>query len=139
MRSNELTWQGFGLRWLFAVALVLVTYNPSGYSYVHWVISIFPSITPYIALAGLGLAIGWAIYVRATLRSLGPLGIGLIVGVLACFFWLLFDLGVLTLERSTAIAWLVLVFQSLILAVGMSWSHIRRRLSGQYDSDDVDQ
>jgi len=26
-----------------------------------------------------------------------------------------------------------------ILAVGMSWSHIRRRLSGQADMDDVDE
>jgi hypothetical protein len=26
----------------------------------------------------------------------------------------------------------------LILAIGMSWSHVRRRLSGQVDADDVD-
>jgi len=25
-----------------------------------------------------------------------------------------------------------------VLAVGMSWSHIRRRVSGQFDTDDVD-
>jgi Family of unknown function (DUF6524) len=26
-----------------------------------------------------------------------------------------------------------------ILAIGMSWSHVRRRLSGQADVDDVDE
>jgi Family of unknown function (DUF6524) len=32
----------------------------------------------------------------------------------------------------------VLVILSLILAVGMSWSHIRRRMSGQVDVDEKD-
>jgi len=26
-----------------------------------------------------------------------------------------------------------------VLTAGVSWSHVRRRLSGQYDIDDVDQ
>ncbi|MGB5773274.1 MAG: DUF6524 family protein [Sedimenticolaceae bacterium] len=32
----------------------------------------------------------------------------------------------------------MLVLLSAILAVGMSWSHIRRRLTGQIDVDEVD-
>jgi hypothetical protein len=37
------------------------------------------------------------------------------------------------------VTWIVLFATSGILAVGMSWSHVRRRLSGQVDTDDVDQ
>ena len=33
---------------------------------------------------------------------------------------------------------LVLIIISAVLAVGMSWSHINRRLSGQVDTDEVD-
>ena len=135
---NQLTWQGFGLRFVFAAILVFASYNPSGYSFFHWIKNIFPAINPYIALAGLALIIGWAIYLRATLRSLGLVGIGLVLAVCGCLIWLMFDLGVLSLERSSVIAWVILVFQSLVLAIGMSWSHIRRRMSGQVDADDVD-
>jgi len=38
-----------------------------------------------------------------------------------------------------AMTWVVLVIVSLLLAIGMSWSHIRRRLTGQVDIDDVDE
>lgn len=135
---NSLTWPGFTVRLAFAVLLVFVTYNPSGYSYYHWLKMTFPGLSPYVALAGVLLAIGWVIYVRATLRSLGAVGLILTIAVCACILWLLFDLGVLSLEHSKTIAWVILVFQALILSVGMSWSHIRRRLSGQVDTDDVD-
>jgi hypothetical protein len=34
--------------------------------------------------------------------------------------------------------WIVLVGLAAILTVGLSWSHIWRRLTGQYTVDDVD-
>src|SRR5438552_2677326 len=30
--------QGFLIRWMMAMFLVLATFNPSGYSYYHWII-----------------------------------------------------------------------------------------------------
>jgi hypothetical protein len=36
-------------------------------------------------------------------------------------------------------SWAAILAASLVMGVGMSWSHVRRRLSGQYDMDDVDQ
>lgn len=134
---GSLGWAGFGVRLLFALLLVFATYNPGGYSYFHWVKHTLPSINPYIALAGIALAIGWVIYVRATLRSLGTIGLVLTVAACACIMWLLFDIGVLSIERSDAVGWFVLTVQGIVLAVGMSWSHVRRRMSGQADVDDV--
>jgi len=37
-----------------------------------------------------------------------------------------------------AFSHLVLAVVAIVLAVGMSWSHVSRRLSGQIDTDDVD-
>lgn len=135
---HSLTWLGFGLRLLFALALVFASFNPSGYSYFHWLKTTFPNLNPYIAMCGLLLIIGWAIYIRATLRSLGIVGVALSVLFLGCIVWMFIDLGWFNWQNMTAMAWVGLVIISVILALGMSWSHIRRRLSGQVDTDDVD-
>ncbi len=137
---QALTWTGFGLRLAFALLLVLLTYNPSGYSYAHWVFnSINPiQISPLLAISGLALTICWVVYLRATLASLGKLGLVLAAALLACFVWLFVDLGWLSLSNVSVLSWLALIGLALMLAVGMSWSHIRRRLSGQVDTDDVE-
>jgi hypothetical protein len=124
-------------RWVFALALVLGTYNPTDYSYISWITSEGVAMGPVIALVGVALLIGWIIYLRATFLSIGWLGIVLGAAFFGCIIWLLVDVGWLSLESPGSIAWVALVLLSLILAVGMSWSHIRRRLTGQLDVDDV--
>ena len=131
--------QGFAVRLVFALLLVLLTYNPSGYSYADWILRDYQNFNPYMAIAGLVLIIGWAIYLRATMRALGFFGIVLMLAACACFVWLLVYWGWLTLEASGPIAWICSVLVAMVLAVGMSWSHVRRRLSGQVDMDDVDE
>jgi|GEM_PF-6425663 len=66
---THLTLAGFALRLVFAAALVFATYNPTGYSYAHWLK--MGNITPYLALAGMVLIIGWAIYVTRYVSCLG--------------------------------------------------------------------
>lgn len=61
----------------------------------------------------------------------------LVAAVIATVVWVLIDFGILSLENPTAITWVGLIGLSLILGIGLSWSHIRRRLSGQSDMDDV--
>jgi hypothetical protein len=128
----------FFLRWLFAAVLVFGTYNPTDYSWVSWVLSPENSFGPWHALIGVILLIAWIIYLRATFLSMGWLGIVLGAALFACVVWLLIDLGLLSLESTSALSWLALVLVSLLLAAGMSWSHIRRRLTGQLDVDDVE-
>ncbi len=129
---------GFAIRFFFALVLVLSTYNPSGYSYVDWVVSFLESQQrlPLLVLSGVLLAIGWVIYLRATARSLGFIGVGLASGLFACLIWVLIDMGWLQLE-SPVFVWAGLVLFALVLALGMSWSIVRRRMSGQYDTDDA--
>lgn len=130
---------GVGIRFIFALLLVFATYNPSDYSYYHWLSSNLSSLTPYIALAGLVLLIGWTIYLRATLRSLGFVGLLLAGAFLACLVWLLVYWGWIKLDRAGPITWISEILVAALLAVGMSWSHIRRAMSGQVDMDDVDE
>jgi len=87
---------------------------------------------------GLVLLIAWIIYLRATFLSMGWLGVTLGALLFACVIWLFVDLGWISLESTGVITYLALLLLSLILATGMSWSHIRRRLTGQFDVDEMD-
>jgi len=138
MMAREFTPLGLLYRWLFALALVLLTYNPTSFSWVSWVFSESFSFSPVPILAGLLLLIGWIMFLRATMMSIGWLGIILGAAVFVTLIWLIIDLGWISLESTDVITWLALIVISLILAVGMSWSHIRRRLSGQFDVDETD-
>lgn len=136
---KPITLQGFVLRFLFALVLVLLTYNPSGYSYSYWLQNSFSNFGPLLGIAGISLIIGWVVYIRATLRSLGLIGLILAGLFFSAIMWLLVDWGWLGLNNVTAMSWVILVLISAVLAVGISWSHIRRKISGQVDSDDVDE
>jgi Family of unknown function (DUF6524) len=126
----------FFSRWLFAIVLVLGTYNPSEYSYVSWVVGETSTFGPIMALIGVVLLIAWIVFLRATLLSLGWLGISLGSALFACIIWWLVDIGLLSLDATGALTWILLLILSFILAAGMSWSHIRRRLTGQFDVDE---
>ncbi len=138
--AKKFDFLGFVWRFVLALVLVLLTFNPSGTSYFHWVRDSIAagSFDPLQALAGVALAIGWVMFLRATHRSLGTIGLILTSAFFAALIWLLIDRGILDPDSGAAISWIVLVTIAAILAVGMSWSHIRRRLSGQVDVDDVD-
>ena len=136
--ATEFTAGSFLGRWLFAFALVFGTYNPSGYSYIGWLLGEQTEFGPELAIVGLVLLIAWIIYLRATFLSMGWLGVALGAALFACIIWLLVDLGWLSLDSTGVISYLALLLLSLILATGMSWSHIRRRLTGQFDVDDME-
>jgi hypothetical protein len=129
----------FLLRWLAAIVLVFLTYNPSGWSYVHWVKNVVNdgALGPLHFLAGAVLIAGWSIFIVATRRSLGDLGLFLGAAVLALLVWFLVDVGWLGFDSITAISWVVLVCVSVLLALGLSWSHVWRRMTGQLEVDDA--
>jgi hypothetical protein len=135
--------KGFLWRFIFALALVYITYNPTGLSYYHWTRDAFLGsgslMTPPFALVSIILLIGWTVYLRATLRSLGSFGLLLALAFFAIIIWWLVDLGLLGIQNESVFSFIVLFLIAAVLAVGMSWSHVRRRLSGQADMDDVDE
>lgn len=135
---DEFSFSGFLWRLVFSVALVLLTFNPTGHSYYHWLVDGFPSITPGEAVAGIVLLGAWIFFVRSTFAAMGALGVGLLLALFASIVWWVTSRGWLDLSDRYAIAWVVLGVLGVLLGVGMSWSHIRRRLSGQASVDRVD-
>ena len=136
--ATEFTAGSFLGRWVFAVVLTFGTYNPSGYSYVDWLMGEQTKFGPVLAIVGLVLLIAWIIYLRATFMSMGWIGVSLGAALFACIVWLFVDLDWLSLSSTSLLGYLALLLLSLILAAGMSWSHIRRRLTGQFDVDEMD-
>lgn len=139
MAERGFTGRGFLWRLLFALLLVGVTYNPEGYSYYHWTFTNVATFGPEQAVVGVLLLIGWAVYLRATLRSLGLVGLILVIALCASLVWLLTSWGWIAPDSPRTITYVSLVIVALILATGMSWSHIRRRISGQADVDAVEE
>ena len=131
---KAITLSGIGTRFGIALLLVLITWNPIDFNYIDWARTTWSEQPPVVFLLGIVLVIAWVVFLRATLRSLGPIGITLAGGIL----WLLLDFGLVDLANGTAIAWILLVLLAAILTAGMSWSHLRRRWSGQADVDDLD-
>ncbi len=125
-------------RWVFALLLVLGTYNPSGWSYVSWLLREETSFGPVVAIVGLLLLIGWIFCVKTAFDALGWLGVTLGAALFAAFVWLIVDLGWISMESTSILTWLTLVVVSLILAVGMAWSHVKRRITGLVNVDDVE-
>ena len=136
MATQNFNFGSFLLRFAFALALVFLTYNPSDYSWVSWLRSDTPMV--YKVSAGLVLLIGWVIYLRATWNSLGAIGTVLAGALFGVIIWLLIHWGVVSLTSGPAIQWLGLLALSGVLAIGMSWSHVWRRISGQYDTDEIE-
>ena len=139
MAEKGFTGRGFLWRLVFALLLVGATYNLEGYSYYHWALADFSTFGPEQAVVGILLLIGWVIYLRATLRSLGLLGLILVIALCASLVWLITSWGWISPESPRAITYVSLVIIALVLATGMSWSHVRRRISGQADVDAVDE
>jgi len=129
--------QRFVTRWLAAMFLVLATYNPSGYSYYHWVSE--PDIGNWVLklLVALVLGILYATFGLATRRSLGRLGIAAWLLFFAVVTWMLVDVGLIRIAGSGTVATIVLVDLANLLAIGLSWSYVRARLSGQADTNNV--
>lgn len=136
MPRNDFNFVSFLLRLVFSLVLVFATYNPTGYSWVGLLESDIAMV--YIAAGGIVLLIGWVMFLRATWNSLGALGTILAVAFFGIIIWLFIEWGFFSLEDTTVLQWVVQFVVAAVLAVGMSWSHVRRRLSGQYDTDEIE-
>lgn len=129
---------GFLLRWLFAFGLLAATFNPTPWNYSSWARENFSQELPLTVLLGLVLFVGYVVYLRATLRSIGGFGMFLVFAVFGALIWVLYDLEILSLANSNMNVWMGILALSLVLGIGLSWSFVRRALSGQFDVDETD-
>ena len=129
--------RGFLIRWLIALLLVSLTFNPTSYSLFHWLWPLNNEMVPLKALVSLIFVIFYVVYLRATFRSMGLLGIFLVVAFCAILIWLFADQGWLDYRNSSVMGWVMIVIIGTVMGIGISWSHWRKKISGQFDTDDV--
>ena len=108
--------------------------------YVGWLRAAIPEnlLGPEHFVVGVALLIGWVILLAATQRSLGTFGLILGGSLLGGVVWLLTDIGWLNVSTVSSATWVGLICVAALLAVGLSWSHVWRRLTGQFEVDDGD-
>lgn len=135
--------KGFGFdsfitRFIFAIIVVFATYNPEGVSYFQWATEALPEFSVIKAFVGVILLICWIILIRATLGSLGFIGIVLAAAFFGLAIWLIIDVLGLSTDNQRVISYIVGIMLASVLSIGVSWSHIRRQISGQVDTDELD-
>jgi hypothetical protein len=124
-------------RFFASLALVIATYNPTGYSFIGWVSGNFPQVQPLQAVIGVALLGLWLFFLHATWRSLGTLGVALGVAFFAAVIWLVTSWGWLSLSNHGALAWVILLIVACMLTLGLCWALIRVRVSGQAVVEEV--
>jgi Family of unknown function (DUF6524) len=133
--NGRISWFGVLIRLVAALAVVLLTYNPSGHSFYHWAMADVANITAVKAFAGALLLVGWVVCLRTAFVSLGALGLLLSAVVLGTLVWMLTDYGILDADRPSLLSWITLVAIAIILGIGLSWSLLRARVTGQMEVD----
>ncbi|CAK0744273.1 membrane hypothetical protein [Gammaproteobacteria bacterium] len=130
MVFTDFTPRRYLVHWLASASLVMMTYNPFGHSYYHWITTPGGSVF-FKILAGLGLFFVQVFTLWWITSSVGRIGLVAGVGILALSSYeILKRMGTSSLFTKQMIVELLL---ATLLAVGLSWPHMRTRLTGQLE------
>ena len=130
---RPLTFRGFFVRWAIASTLLLATYNPTAWCYLEWAIEPNASRPSTKILVGIVLLVAFSFYWHSCKIALGKWGIRLVALVFVVGLWQLADLGWLDPASPLVLQWATLLLISTLMTLGMSWSHLQRRITGQFD------
>ena len=122
---------GVLVRTLACFALVFATWNPTGYSYLAWARYSLDASAPEIAVGGATLLALHILFIRIAWLSLGPDGITGALAILLAGALTLYEFDVIDLWRGETRTYLLLMAFALVLAIGMVWSLLKRRIVGQ--------
>jgi hypothetical protein len=130
MVFTDFTPRRYLIHWLASAALVLMTYNPFGHSYYHWIMTEGGSLF-LKSLAGLTLVIIHTFLLWWTVSSVGRIGV-----VAGAAIWGLSSYEALKwipIESAVTRQITVQLLLATIIAAGLSWPHLRTRLTGQIE------
>jgi hypothetical protein len=132
------------VRWILALILVVITFNPTGLSFLHWIGAqigtdqIFEG-WPLKVFLTLILGVMWYFFLKSAIDSLRmvilALASVLIMGAYIVIGWVN-DAGYVV--GNTTLWWFGEILIATILALGVSAGHIRAWWSGTRQTDDVD-
>ena len=119
-------------RILLSTLLVFGTYNPSGNSYHHWLMRTETLTIPQV-FVGIALLIGWVTMARMAFLSIGYFGIAAISLMVLMGITFGVGLGFFGFEDVRITKYLVLFWIALVFGIGISWSFVQKRISGERD------
>ena len=128
---RNLTLGGVISRFFASLILVLATFNPTGYSFIHWIGGNFPHLAPLQAVVGIALVGLWLFFLHATWRSLGTVGVALGLAFFAAMIWLFTSWGWFSMSNHNAVTWAILCMMACLLTLGLCWALMQARISGQ--------
>jgi hypothetical protein len=132
------TWASFFIRWFAIAALIFGTYNPSGYSYLHWLMEWQQEQLALKAAVGFVIAgLFWLMLVAAWL-VLRLIGVVLVSAIGLSLMLTAWQLGLVP-PTSASIQYLLLAMFATALTFAVSFAHIRFRLTGQVQSRILEQ
>jgi len=134
MRPNMLAWC---LRFVALLALVVLTWNPDGRSFVHWVTDLEDGITATKAFVAVVFTIAWVVAFVSSWKSLGVIPTGLLAALVGTGLWALADWTGATIS-ARGISYLVLVAIAFVLATAISWREARGALSRRFRGSEED-
>jgi hypothetical protein len=120
---------GLLVRLLACAALVFATWNPTGVSFVDWVGG--PAPTPLKAVAAAVLLLLHVLFLRITWLSLGAAGLGFLLVMLVLGVFTLDELDLIDLSFGRTWSYVFIALASLTLVTGVTWSLMKRRVTGQ--------
>jgi len=120
----------FYKRTLLSAFVVFGAYNPSGYSYFHWVTA-SPRLTTVQLFVGIGLLIAAVALMRMAYATVGYLGGWTIVAMIGMGIVFLVGLDITTFDDVDIGTYAIEAWISLTLAIAMGWAFVQKRLSGE--------
>ncbi len=127
---------GYSVRLLIAMLVIFGSFNPSGYSYYHW-LQLDSGDWAVKLFAGLTLTVVLYLQLNAMWRSMRLVGTLMLTTINLAGIWLASDLGLVDLHDRTQLTLTIQVALTVLLGTGFCWSHIRYRLSGQMDLENI--
>jgi hypothetical protein len=136
MSAQRFDWRSVFARALFSLFVVFAIYNPSGNSFVHWVLAGFEWFWVKVA-TGAALTAVLLVMWRTTLGVLGRRGIALVVA-----FCIGTGMTALHLSGQALLAWDTLLMWALVsiagvFTAGLCYSHLHHRLGGIAHMEDL--
>ncbi len=133
-KRNSFGMKAFGTRFLYLLVLIFLTYNPSHYSLIDWMQYELSSFSIGI---GIIVIILWCVVLWFVYLGSGWLGLLLGTTVIGLLLWMAKDIGLIHFNNITMNVIIAEISLALLFTLGLSWAHIRRRISGQLSTDDI--
>lgn len=125
----RLRWQDFAVRWLFMFGLLSGTYNPTGVSYIDWLMDPNPGLFPVKVFVGVCLLIVNGFVYSIALRTLSYDGLVASILFFSLATWAGYSLGVRLPTTALLIMWVQFAIAT-SMTFGLWLAQLREHVSG---------